>query len=114
MATTEVWIITVLGILSAIVAGHLLITKMLPKIKNATDLAIRDNTVTEGLMLIFFIYISLFVIRKFLELIIATNDAWTKYLNVVKPGIDVLTDLLPYLGVFMIGVVIAVAIRSKK
>jgi hypothetical protein len=113
IATTEVWIITILGILSALVAGHLIITKILPKIKTAMDLAVKDNVAAEGLIMIFFIYIGLFVVRKVLELIIATNENWAKYLGAIKPGIDVLTDLLPYLGVFMIAVMIAVAIRKK-
>ncbi|MEM4245479.1 MAG: hypothetical protein QXR60_04730, partial [Candidatus Nanoarchaeia archaeon] len=72
MATTEVWVITGLGILSAIIAGYLLIVRILPKIKNAMDLAIKDNVVTEGLMVIFFIYIGLFVLRKILEVLNTT------------------------------------------
>ncbi|MFH1331705.1 MAG: hypothetical protein ABIH63_00265 [archaeon] len=114
MATPEVWILTVIGTLSALIAGHLIITRILPKIKNAMDLAMKDNVVTEGLMIIFFVYIGIFVIRKVLEIVIALNEPWSKYLTSIKPGIEVLTELLPYLGVFMIGVVIAIAIKQKK
>lgn len=116
MATTEVWVIAIAGIISAIIAGYLIITRILPKIKNALDLSIKDNLATEGLMLIFFIYVILFVIRKALEVLTTTQEPWVKYIPVVKPGIDVLTDLLPYLGIFMIAVTVAVAITraSKK
>ncbi len=114
MASVEIWIITVLGIFSALVAGHLILTKILPRIKSSMDLAIKDNIAVESLMVIFFVYIALFVIRKILELVVATNESWVKYITAIKPGIDVLTDLLPYLGVFMIAVMVAVAIKQRK
>ncbi len=114
MATTEIWIITILGMFSAIIAGHLILTKILPRIKASMDLAIKDNIAVESLMVIFFVYIALFVIRKVLELIAATNEDWVKYITAIKPGVDVLTDLLPYLGVFMIAVMVAVTIKQKS
>lgn len=114
MATTEVWVITILGIFSAIIAGYLIITRVLPKIKNALDLALKDQVVTEGLMMIFFFYVIFFVIRKGIEVVVATQEVWVKYFAIIKPGIDILTDLLPYIGIFMIAVTVGVAIARKK
>jgi len=114
MATAEAWIITSLGILSVLAMGYLIIIKILPKIKHSLDLAIKDNIAVEGLMMILLVYAVLFVIKKILEIVIATNEAWSKYIGAIKPGVDMLSDLLPYVGIFMIAVTIAVAIRTRK
>lgn len=113
MASLEVWIIAVLGVLSAAFAGYLVIVKILPKIRSAMDMVIHDSNVTSGLMLILILYVALLILRKVLDSVVAIGDNWTKYVGAIRPGVDIMTHVIPYLGAFMVALTIVIVIKYK-
>lgn len=113
MASLEVWVISVLGVLSAAFAGYLVLTKILPKIKGAMDMVVHDNNAISGLMLLLITYVILFVLRKILGSVAVIGDNWTKYVVAIGPGVDILIHIIPYLAVFMVALTIVIVIKTK-
>ena len=113
--TVGLLIVLALGMVLTIVAGHIAITKILPKLKILLKAIIKDEEAINSLMHIFIVYVGLFVLSKLLELFRAFDVGFINDMaSIVQPGIDILMSLLPYLQWLILGILVVVGLKSFK
>jgi hypothetical protein len=113
--TVGLLVVLVLGMFFSVIAGHIAITKIFPKLKLLLKAIIKDEEATNSLMYIFIVYLALFVLSKLIELFRAFNVSFINDMtNIIQPGIDILMGLLPYLQWLILGILIVIGLKNFK
>jgi len=118
MASGEVIATTILSIVFLIIAAYLAIVFILPMIRALVKEIIEDTPAVNGFMSILVMIVYILLFKKILEVLIALpqtaedgSKTLVSYLAVLQPGMDVLDQLLPFIGWVLLGGLIAFGLR---
>src|SRR3989344_3703843 len=110
MASGEVIATTILSIVFLIIAAYLAIVFILPMIRALVKEIIEDTPAVNGFMSILVMIVYILLFKKILEVLIALpqtaedgSKTLVSYLAVLQPGMDVLDQLLPFIGWVLLG-----------
>jgi len=113
--TIGLLVVLVLGMAFAVAAGHIAITKILPRLKTLLKSAMKDEESVNALMYVFIIYVGIFVLSKLIELFQAFDVSFiTDITNIVQPGIDVMMNILPYLQWLVLGILVIIGLKNFR
>lgn len=108
----ETWMLTILKIVCVIIGGHLAITKLLPALKNVLSSSIKKEDLTTSIISILMMYTGVLVLKFMIEFIVATENKYLGYANVLVPGIEVILTLVPYVIYLMVATVIVAGLKK--
>lgn len=113
--TVGLLVILSLGMFFAVAAGHIAITKILPRLKVLLKSILKEEEAVNSLMYIFIIYVGLFVLSKLLELLNGFGVSFiTDITKIIEPGVSILMSLLPYIQWLILGIIVVVGLKSLK
>jgi hypothetical protein len=113
MATALDIIIVVIQIVLLIVIAHLLLSKVLPKLRRILNSYVDDDSSKAITFLIFFVIIVLGV-NILIEILMGLNNKIINYLVAVQPGMQLLTDFLPYLQWILVALIVLIGLKNKR
>ena len=108
----EIWILTILKIISVIIGGHLAITKLLPALKKILVLFIKEDGFVTSIISTILIYVGVLVLKFIVTVLVATENKYLIYTDILSPGLEVMLSVIPYVLYFMIAVVIVAGIKK--
>ena len=112
--SAEIFIVILVKIISVVVAGHIILTKIIPLLDNILKGLIKDNKVVDGFTSLLGILVIVLASVKIIEFAIATGNKVIGYLDVLKPGLELILSLVPYFGYLFGALVLIIAVRSFK
>ncbi|MEK6937128.1 MAG: hypothetical protein AABW58_03600 [Nanoarchaeota archaeon] len=110
----EAFIVNLLKIVSVVVAGHVTLTKIIPLLDDMLKGLIKDNKVVDRFTSLLGILVVVLASVKIIEFAMATGNKVIEYLDVLKPGLEFVLNLLPYFGYVFAAIVLIIAVRSFK
>lgn len=115
MVSTSVVVVSILGSILVLVAGHFIITKVLPLLKDLLKSIIKDEKAINALLSIFIIYVAVFAIGKLIPLLVLLEfDLLTKFTEIINPGLALLLDVVPYLQWLVLGVIVVIGLKNYR
>ena len=103
----------IITVVLAIVAGHILITKILPKLREVLGCAIKDINSINALMVILMFYVGVFVVNAIVNYLVGFENQYTQIAIILEPALNILIKLAPYIGLLILAAIIAIAIKKK-
>ena len=98
-----------------VIAGFILISKVLPKINDLIQGAnVQDNRVIGGVMGLLIIAIYILVADAVLRILSVVENKYLAYLNYLNEGVSILVGFLPYIQWIVVAALIGVFISKKK
>ncbi len=107
-------LVNLLNAIFAIMGGYIAITYLFPMLKDFLAGAIKDKVSLEGLMGVLNLYVIVFVLAAVVKELVAINNQYLNYVNVLSPALIVMVDLIPYLKYLVLGVLVIIGINSFK
>ncbi|MBI2507886.1 hypothetical protein HYV89_02935 [Candidatus Woesearchaeota archaeon] len=119
MASTEIWVTSVLSIIFSVVAAYIAIAFLLPMVRALVKEVIEENNAVAGFMSILVIVIYILLFKNVIRILTSESlnagaeggKSALSYLIVLDPGIAILDQLLPYIGWVLLGALIAFGLR---
>ena len=118
MANAEIWITVILSVVFSLVAAYIAIVFILPMIRALVKEIIEDTPAINGFMSILIIVVYILLFKKILEILLTLpqtteegKKAVVSYLNVLQPGVNILDQLLPFIGWVLLGGLVAFGLR---
>lgn len=108
----EIWMLTILKVVAAIIGGHLAITKLLPALKNVLSSSIKKEDLTTSVISVLMVYTGVLVLKFIIESITATENKYLSYASVLLPGTEVILMLVPYVIYLMVAAVIVAGLKK--
>lgn len=108
----EIWMLTILKIVAVVIGGHLAITKMLPALKNVLSAFIKKGEVLTSIISTFIFFVGILVLKFIVNFLVAVENKYLGYVNVLLPGLEVILIIIPYVLYFMIAVVIVAGLKK--
>ena len=112
--SVESVIINILKIAFVVLAGHILLTKVIPLLDDMLKSLIKENKAVENFTSLLGILVFVLVGLKVIELAVATENKIIAYLSILKPGVEMILSLVPYLGYIFAGAVLIIALKGIK
>jgi ABC-type multidrug transport system fused ATPase/permease subunit len=110
---SEIYITNIIKIIFTIIGGHLAITKILPLIKDFLDDFLNDKA-TKALISLLTVAIIVIVANLIIGFTTEIGNNYLNYINLIKPLLDVITNLFNYLQYVVAIALIAYAIKNFK
>lgn len=107
-----VWI-AIISIIFVIIGAYLVITKILPIIRDLLS-DIVDGRAMGAFMSLLIIIVYILVLDKVVNLLLVAENQYLNYLSYITPGIDILMDILPYVMYILLGAVVAWGLKLYK
>src|SRR3989344_4445591 len=107
----ETFIVNLLNIAFVVVAGHIAITKIIPLLDGMLKSLIKETKAVDNFTSLLGVLVFVLVGVKVIEFAVATQNSVIGYLTVVKPGLELLLNLVPYFGYIFAGAVAIIALR---
>tara|TARA_Y100000034_G_C6863881_1_gene393488 strand:- start:1121 stop:1465 length:345 start_codon:yes stop_codon:yes gene_type:complete len=105
----------VINAVFVIIAGFILISKILPKISDLIQGAnVQDNRIISGVMGLLIIAIYILVINGVLKILSVVENQYLGYLNYLNEGVSILVSFLPYIQWIVVAALIGIFISKKK
>ena len=104
MASTDVIIMNLLGIVSYAAGAYLAIKFVLPKVKIIAAEVLRYPKTTESLIYLLTILVYIITAQGIVGRVVAVGLPKGDYINVVNPAIDVLNQMVPVVRAVLIGI----------
>lgn len=109
-----IWIAFALNIVFLLIAGHIALTKLFPKLKAILVAALGKDDVVNAVMYLFVAYTIIFVLKKFVDMILAIGNSYLNLFAMLNSGLELLILLLPYIQWLILGAVVVVGLKSAK
>jgi len=110
----EDFIVNLLKIVFVVLAGHISLTKVIPLLDGILKELVKEKKAVDNFTSLLGILVFVMVGIKIVEFALATQNKIISYLSVVKPGLDLLLSLVPYLGYIFAGMVLLIALRNFR
>ena len=104
MASTNIIIMNLLGIVSYAAGAYLAVKFILPKVKMMAAEVLRYPKTTESLIYLLSVLVYLITAQGIVGRIVSMGLPNGDYINVVNPAIDVLNQLVPVVRAVLIGI----------
>ncbi len=105
--------LAILGGIFVIIIAYIIISRILPMVKNLLDGLITNNVSLGSFMSLLIIIICILVLSEVVNLLLEVEgNAYITYLNLITPGINILTGILPYIKYILLGALIAWGFKS--
>ncbi len=112
--SVETIIINILKIIVVIVSGHIILTKIIPLVDDMLKNLVKETKVVDKFTSLLGILVIVLVGIKITELAVATQNKVISYLEIIKPGFELMSSLVPYLGYIFAATVLIITVRSFK
>ena len=112
--SVETIIVNILKIVFVVLAGHVALTKIIPMVDAMLKGLIKENKVVDNFTSLLGIFVFVLVGIKIIEFGVATQNTVITYLEIIKPGFELIQSLVPYFGYIFAGVVVIIAVRGIK
>ncbi len=110
----EVWVLNILKIIFIIIGGHVAITKVVPLLNDFLLSFIKDKKSVDSFTSLLDIYILSIVGLKIVEYVLNIDNFALNYLESIKPGFEILTQLFSYLQWILLALIVVVALKNYK
>lgn len=110
----EAFIVNLFKIISVVVAGHVILTKIIPLLDDMLNGLIKDKKVVDRFTSLLGVLVIVLASIKVIEFAVATQNKVIGYLDVLKPGLELVLSLIPYFGYIFGALVLIIAVRSFK
>ena len=110
----EIFVVNLLNIVFVVLAGHIALTKIIPLLDGMLKQLVKETKAIDNFTSLLGILVFVLVGLKIIEFAVATQNKVISYLSVVKPGLDLLLSLVPYLGYVFAGAIIIIALRGIR
>jgi len=110
----EIWIVSVLKIVFIILAGHIAITKIVPLLNDFLLSFIKDRRSVNSFTSLIDIFILVTVGLKIIEITLEVENKALTYLNILKPGFELIVSLFTYLQWILLALILVVALKAYK
>lgn len=110
----ETFIVNLLKIVSIVVAGHITLTKIIPLLDDILKGFIKDNKVVDRFTSLLGILVIVLASIKIIEFAMAMQNKVIGYLDVLKPGLELILSLVPYFGYVFGALVLIIAVRNFR
>lgn len=107
-------VVNILKIIFVVLAGHVVLTKIIPMLDAMLKGLIKETKVVDNFTSLLGVLVFVLVGVKIIEFATATQNTVIGYLSVVQPGFDFILDLVPYFGYIFAAAVVIVALRGIK
>lgn len=114
MAELGVWIAFVLNIVFLLVAGHIALTMLLPKLRTILVGAVGKEELVNAVIYLFVVYIIIFVVKKLVDIVVAVGNSFLNLIAMLNPGLEILILLLTYLQWIVLGAVLVIGLKGVK
>jgi|SRR3989344_1168908 len=114
MASVLTWVATILSAVIILIAGHISITIILPKLKDFLGPAFKDEKALYGLMTLFMVLVIVLVFKAEIDLLLTLQNETLNLINVFKPGVDLILALGKYVGYVVLVVLGVVGLKYIK
>lgn len=114
MATTTVWITTIISAVLVLIAGHITITIILPKLKDFLKPAIKDDNALASLMIMLIILVAVLALKAEVTLLLTLQNNTVNLINVLSPGLDLILGFSKYLGYLVLGFLVILGLKFYK
>ena len=105
----------IIGIILTVIIAFIIISKIFPIVRDLLDGLIKDNKSLAGFMSLLIIIVYILTFSKIVNLLLEIKDVkYLTYLNLITPGLDILTGILPYLQYILLGALIAWGFQTYK
>jgi len=109
-----VWITTIISAVIILIAGHIAITIVLPKLKELVNPVIKDEKSLSALMTLLLILIIVLALGSIITVLNGLQNDVVNLLNVFKPGLTLLTDFGNYVGYIILGFIVVLGLKYFK
>jgi len=110
----EIIAINILKIVFVILGGHIAITRVVPLLNDFLLSFIKDKQSVESFTSLIDILILVLIGTKIIEFALATGNTYLAYIEVLKPGFDLIMSLFDYLKWILVVLIGVVAIKNIK
>lgn len=105
----------ILGILLTAGAGHVIITKILPRIKTLLLALIKDEKAVSSVMYILIAYVGIFILDKILGLLSGLgNPSLNDFVAIVSPAVEIFLKTVPYVQWIVAGTLLVLGLKVKR
>ena len=116
MASTEIWVTSILSIAFSIVAAYIAIVFLLPMVRALVKEIFENSPAINGFVSLLIVVVYILLFKKIIEILSAIPaDEGAKnigsYLAVLQPGIEILDQLIPLIGWVLLGSLIGFGLR---
>ncbi len=115
MATTEVWVTSIISIVFSVIAAYLVIAFILPVVRALIKEIFDNSPAINGFISLLVIVVYIMLFKKIVEILSEIPAEGAKgigyYLSVLNPGISILEQLIPLIGWVLLGTLIAFGLR---
>jgi hypothetical protein len=110
----EIFIVNLLKIISVVIAGHITLTKIIPLIDDMLKGLIKENKVVDSFTSLLGILVIVLASIKIIEFAMAMQNKVIGYLEVLKPGLELILSLAPYFGYVFAALVLIIAVKNFR
>ncbi len=108
------WVATILSAVIVLIAGHVSITVILPKLKDFLSPALKDERALYGLTTLLMVLIVVLVFKAEIDVLLTLQNETLNLINVFKPGLDVILALGKYVGYLVLVVLGVMGLKYIK
>ena len=114
MATAMAWITTIISSVIILIAGHIAITIILPKLRDLLNPIIKDEKAISSLMTLLMILVVVLAFTSMIIVLGTLQNEVLNLLNVFRPGLELLTSLGKYIGYLVLGLLVVLGLKYYK
>ncbi|MDO8556605.1 MAG: hypothetical protein Q7R96_05535 [Nanoarchaeota archaeon] len=112
--SAESILINILGAVFAVVGSFVVIKTVLPKLADVLDAGVEDQTAVDGIVALLQIFTLVIAAGFVIVSLGAIHAKVGSYLNTIKPALDVINALTPYVAYLFVGVGALLVIKAWK
>ncbi|MDD5254325.1 MAG: hypothetical protein PHG05_04495 [Candidatus Nanoarchaeia archaeon] len=113
MSEIILWISVLVGAIVAFFGGHLLITKILPRLTELVNPIFKNDKLSHSFTFMLVIFIFVLVVRKIVLLLVEMNNPYLNVVSVLNPGLEVILEFVPYVQWVFVAIIIAHALKNN-
>lgn len=102
----------ILSIIALLIITHLIITKILPLIKQILLSLTKSEEPLHNLMVLLIFVIAIFSLSQILTLLLSLNNQYINLLNILTPSINFLLEINKYLIWIVVAIIIALGLKK--
>ncbi|MEK6940367.1 MAG: hypothetical protein AABW49_00505 [Nanoarchaeota archaeon] len=107
------WITTIISFVLVLFAGHLLITLVLPRVKELMLPLTKDDKIINPLIAILLLIIVAYVLKAFTEIITTVDNNILQYILVISPAVNMFTEFIMLIQWIIVAIIIALGFKKK-
>ena len=112
--SAETIFVGILSTVFAVLGGFIAIRSVLPKLADVLDAAVEDQTAVDGVITLLQIFVIVTITTFAIGALAPVHPLLTKYLNTVKPGLDIIMSLAGYISYLFVGIGALLVIKMWK